>query len=82
MSFIIFPISLIYLILIPPLMEHIEIIQYQAALAITGSWQGNSHKTTYLHEGILFTRLKFLYVILINKKMCNACLKGRQKKYT
>ena len=55
------------------LMEKIERVQYQAALAITGAWQGSSRSKIYDELGweSLSDRRKGRRVLLINKIINN-----------
>ena len=55
------------------LMEKVERVQYQAALAITGAWQGSSHSKIYDELGweTLSDRRKGRRVLLINKIINN-----------
>ena len=52
------------------LMEKVERIQYEAALAITGAWQGSSRSKIYDELGweTLFDRRKFRRILQIQKK--------------
>ena len=50
------------------LMEKVERIQYQAALAITGAWQGSSRSKIYDE---LSDRRKFRHVLQIHKILNN-----------
>ena len=55
------------------LMEKVERVQYQAALAITGAWQGSSRSKIYDELGweTLSDRRKGMRVLLINKIINN-----------
>ena len=58
------------------LMEKVEIIQYQAALAITGAWQGSSRSKIYDELGweTLSDRRKYRRVLQIHKIVNNNTL--------
>ena len=57
-------------------MENVERIQYQAALAITGAWQGSSRPKMYDELGweTLFDRRKCRRVLQIHKIINNSTL--------
>ena len=58
------------------LMEKVERVQYQAALAITGAWQGSSHSKIYDELGweTLSDRRKYRRVLQIHKIINNNIL--------
>ena len=67
-------------------MEKVERIQYQAALAITGAWQGSSRSKIYDELGweTLSDRRKFRRVLQIHKILNNntlSCLKEKLPPY-
>ena len=66
------------------LMEKVERVQYQAALAITGAWQGSSRSKIYDELGweTLSDRRKGRRVLLISKIRNNNTPSLSQRKIT
>ena len=66
------------------LMEKVERIQYQAALAITGAWQGSSRSKIYdeLGWGTLSDRSNYRRVLQIHKILNNNTLFVSKRKIT
>ena len=66
------------------LMANIECVQYEAALAITGTWQGTSRIKLYVELGLrtLSDRRSFNRVIPIFKIKNNLIPRIRQRKTT
>ena len=64
------------------LMEKVERIQYQAALAITGAWQGSSHSKIYDELGweTLSDRRNYRHVLQIHKILNNNTLSYLKEK--